>query len=129
MVLATAATLAASVAVHKAQKWIDERHSSRMSTVAEEEELKKKKEHKNKEPVRTRPKNLEEQLALEEAKAGAGKSLNGKIDINDPRYPSDKWEKMQHVHESLDGNKINIHYWKEKATNESHGFKYKDKGN
>jgi hypothetical protein len=65
---------------------------------------------------------------LVEARGGAGKPID--MDINDPRYPREEWNKMQHIHESPIGDKkenINIHYWENIQTKERHGFKFKDK--
>ena len=67
---------------------------------------------KKKKEIRTEPKNLSEQLALEEAKSGAGKEIEELKDkIKDPRYPKEEWQKKQHLHEDANGNAINIHYF------------------
>jgi len=75
-------------------------------------------EKKPKKP-RTEPKNLEEQLALKEAKAGAGKEIM-KNKINDSRYPSNIWAKKSHRHKNIE-----IHYWQNRNTGASHGYKFK----
>ena len=61
-----------------------------------------KKAEKEKKKDRTEPKELREQLALEEAKAGAGEKIE-KLDIKDPKYPKKDWQKMQHQHKNSDG--------------------------
>ena len=76
-------------------------------------------------PSRTEPKNLQEQLALQEAKSGVGEAMT-KMKIKDPNYPYERWQKMQHQHINSDGSKVNIHYWKNKETGQTHGFKFKD---
>lgn len=89
---------------------------------ADREEFKRKNGNKG---DRIDPKNLEEQLALEEARAGAGKSTGMRID--DPKYANGDWDKMEHVRKNEKGEtKIDIHYWKNKVTGESHGFKFKN---
>jgi RHS repeat-associated protein len=85
----------------------------------EEENEKKKKE------IRTKPKNLDEQLALEEAKENEGKQIM-QDKVNDPKYPKEDWKKVQHNHESLDETNIEIHYWENIKTGEKTGFKFKD---
>lgn len=78
-------------------------------------------------PVRTEPKSLEEQLALEEARANPGKEINpDKLKIKDPRYPIESWAKNEYKHTALDGKNTEIHYWENRATHERHGFKFKD---
>jgi RHS repeat-associated protein len=67
---------------------------------------------------------LSEQLALEEAQAGAGtRIMEGQI--GDPDYPEDLWAKMQHVHENPDGSNTVIHYWENLETGLREGFKFK----
>jgi hypothetical protein len=75
--------------------------------------------------ARTVPANLAEQLALKEAKAGAGKRVMEEL-ISDPNYPKELWAKMQHVHNNPDGTQIIIHYWKNVKTGISDGFKFKN---
>ncbi len=68
---------------------------------------------------------LAEQLAMEEAMAGAGERIMQGL-INDPAYPEDIWAKMQWVHQNLTtGENIVIHYWQNLETGISTGFKYK----
>lgn len=78
----------------------------------------------SKPPPRTEPRTLQEKLALEEAKGGAGKPIE-KLEIKDPNYPADKFVKMEHVHKAKDQN-VDIHYWLNKETGEMSGFKFKD---
>jgi RHS repeat-associated protein len=67
---------------------------------------------------------LSEQLALEEAQAGAGtRIMEG--EIGDPDYPEDVWAKMQHVHENPGGSNIVIHYWENLESGLREGFKFK----
>jgi RHS repeat-associated protein len=67
---------------------------------------------------------LSEQLALEEAQAGAGtRIMEGQI--GDPAYPEDVWAKMQHVHENPDGSNTVIHYWENLETGLREEFKFK----
>lgn len=82
----------------------------------------------NKTEVRTEPKNLEEQLALEEAKNKQSDSDDEIMEnkINDPKYPKEEWRKIQHLHKKPDGNNINIHYWQNKITGTKHEFKFKN---
>jgi hypothetical protein len=97
-------------------------------TVKEDE--KKPSEVNGKKPVRTKPKNLEEQLALEEARANPGKEIpQKKLEIKDPNFPKEDWAKKQHIHEEINGSNINIHYWENRHTGERNGFKFKDSTN
>ena len=76
---------------------------------------------------RTKPKNLEEQLALEEAKAkpeGAKEIMRG--DIKDKRYPQEEWKKNQYIHRNPNGTKTTIHYWENRITGATEGFKFKN---
>lgn len=80
--------------------------------------------------VRTEPANLNEKLALEEAKAGAGERIMaGKV--KDPKFPQTEWAKMQHVHvgppspEAPSGVKTVIHYWQNLINGVRTGFKFK----
>jgi RHS repeat-associated protein len=100
-----------------------------LNQVGENEEEKKEPNanEQNKKP-RTEPRNLGEQLALEEAKHNPGKEIpQEKLVINDPNYPTEHWAKKQYEHKALDGNKTNIHYWENRHTGETHGFKFKDR--
>ena len=78
-----------------------------------------------KKKAREEPKNLAEQLALEEAKENEGKQIM-QDKINDPKYPREEWKKMQHNHESLDNTNIELHYWENVKNGEKTGFKFKD---
>lgn len=68
-------------------------------------------------------KNLDEQLALEEAMTSPGKLIIDHTKINDPRWYG--WDKMQYIHTKFDGTKINIHYFQNPNTGEKAGFKFK----
>jgi len=83
---------------------------------------------KVKPPVITEPRNLTEHLVLQEAKTGAGKPCM-KLEIKDPNYPPEIWQKMHHQHTNPDGTKINIHFWENKQTGERAGFKFKEGDN
>ncbi|MFH1334108.1 MAG: hypothetical protein ABIH77_02225, partial [Pseudomonadota bacterium] len=76
--------------------------------------------------VRTEPNNLSEKLALDEAKAGAGKEIM-KGRINDPAYSSEEFSKIAHYHSPLDSEQssIEIHYWRNNSTGEQFGYKFK----
>ena len=74
---------------------------------------------------RTDPRNLSEQLALEEARSGPGKRIL-EDKIRDPKYPEDTWKKMQHAHPNPDGTNTTIHYWENVQTGVREGFKFKD---
>jgi RHS repeat-associated protein len=99
-------------------------HEPQAENVEDDKSKEKSKEWK---APRTEPKNLGEQLALEEAKHADDKRiLEGKI--NDPRYPEDVWAKREHIHKPLDTKEdhIDIHYWEHLPTGERHGFKFKN---
>lgn len=74
---------------------------------------------------RTDPQNLWEQLALDEAKSGSGREI-GKGKWKDPRYPEDDWAKKSHYHAHPDGSSSEIHWWENRHTGETHGYKFKD---
>jgi hypothetical protein len=99
-------------------------HEPQAENVEDDKSKEKSKEWK---APRTEPKNLGEQLTLEEAKAGAGDEIM-KGEIKDPRYPQQDWKKVQHVHEPLDtkAKDINVHYWEHRQTGDRHGFKFKN---
>ena len=65
--------------------------------------------------VRREAQSLAEKLALEEAKAGAGKRIMAEK-IKDAMYPKELWAKMSHVHKLPGGGKIEIHYWENLKT-------------
>jgi hypothetical protein len=73
---------------------------------------------------RSQPMNLREQLAMEEAKAGAGKEIIPANKIGDPRFAGGDWAKYQHVHRASDGTKYTIHYMKNLRTGEMVDFKF-----
>ena len=75
--------------------------------------------------------NLNEQLAMEEAKRGGGTGTRKRImkgKIKDERYPEKKWHKMSYVREHPGGAKTEIHYWKplKKSYGNAHGHKFKN---
>lgn len=82
-------------------------------------------DEKKKPEPRTKPKDLSEQLALEEAKANEGRHIL-QDEIKDPRYRSSEWKKMTYNHQALDGTKKEIHYWENAINGEKHNFKFKD---
>jgi hypothetical protein len=88
---------------------------------AQDEEIEKK----TKASPRTEPIDLEEQLALEEAKGAEGKKVG--IKQKDPRYPETDWKKQSHNHEHPDGTKTEIHWWENLHNGNKHGYKFKDK--
>lgn len=96
------------------------------ATNADEEEGK----GKDRSADHTEPKNLNEQLTLEEAKnRPRDLSHNDEImkgNIKDSRYPNSDWKKCKHIHENSDKSKIDIHFWENKHTGERHGFKFKE---
>jgi hypothetical protein len=79
--------------------------------------------------ARTEPRDLQEQLALEEAKAGAGKDYSG--DLGDPKYHpvTGTEDKKTHSHDHGDGTTTEIHYDVNRSTGERSGFKIKDDTN
>ena len=78
-----------------------------------------------KKEARTEPKDLDEQLILEEAKTNEGKQIM-QDKIKDPKYSKEEWKKMQYNHKSLDGVNTEVHYWENIETGEKIGFKFKD---
>ncbi|GAC1431733.1 MAG: hypothetical protein NVSMB62_28750 [Acidobacteriaceae bacterium] len=78
---------------------------------------------------RTEPADLTEDLTLQEAQAGAGcRIMKGKI--RDPKYPEDRWAKMEHIHKSInkatnETREVVVHYWRDLVTGLRHGFKFK----
>ncbi|MBI3565281.1 MAG: hypothetical protein HY079_08810, partial [Elusimicrobia bacterium] len=70
---------------------------------------------------RTEPKNLNEKLAMEQAKADPSKGQKLPINLNDPRWPSkDGWVKM-----SMIVNGIEVHYNMNTVTGATADFKFK----
>ena len=125
-----ALTVTAAWAGNEAYKHCQHRHADRYAPVGiyAKSAPSKEEEKKKKEDVRTEPKDLSEQLALEEAKAKPQNPEEEimKDKIKDPRYPPKEWKKMKHVHEQPDGTKIDIHYWEHRTTGAKHGFKFKN---
>jgi RHS repeat-associated protein len=74
------------------------------------------------------PRNLPEQLAMGEAKGGAGDVIMTNL-ADAPRlkavYGDGKWVKMQHVHRNPDGTKTVIHYFRNQTTGQNVEFKFK----
>ncbi|HFK5504809.1 TPA: DUF6443 domain-containing protein [Elizabethkingia anophelis] len=73
--------------------------------------------------ARTEPKDLQEDLSIEEAKSGQGDTImNGKL--KDPKY--NDYTKMKHTHDHGDGTKTEVHYDINNKTGVRSGFKIKD---
>jgi RHS repeat-associated protein len=74
------------------------------------------------------PRNLTEQLALEEAKANGGKEIIKNLG-DTPRlidnYGPGEWVKMRHTHESLGGSQTDIHWFHNKTTGQNVEYKFK----
>jgi hypothetical protein len=116
--------------VYEAYKWAD--HTCHQVEVDNDNQkpAEENKEFRKKPQVRTEPKNLEEQLALEEARYNPGKEIpQKKLEIKDKDYPKEDWAKKQHIHEGLNSAEINVHYWENRHTGDRHGFKFKDTKN
>jgi hypothetical protein len=80
--------------------------------------------------ARTEPKDLQEQLTLEEAKGGAGEPImQGRL--KDPKYNSKTGthDKMGHNHDHGDGTSTEVHYDRNRKTGEGSGYKIKDDTN
>jgi hypothetical protein len=78
---------------------------------------------------RTKPRDLQEQLAMEEAKGGAGEPYRGKL--SDKKYDSTTGthNKKTHNHNHGDGTSTEVHYDVDRRTGEKSGFKIKDDTN
>ena len=77
---------------------------------------------------RATPNNLKEQAAMLVTKADPqkGKHLSS-INMTDTRWPgSQGWQKWQAIHNTSDGNKITIHYVRNKNTGKVDDFKFVD---
>ena len=75
--------------------------------------------------LRTQGRNLAEQLTMAEARGGAGvEIMAGKV--SDARYPAGTWAKMSHTHKHPGGHQTEVHYWKNRESGATEGFKYKD---
>ncbi len=73
--------------------------------------------------ARTEPKDLQEQLTIEEAESGQGDTImSGRL--KDPKYNNNT--KMQHSHDHGDGTKTEVHYDINNKTGKRSGFKIKD---
>jgi len=73
--------------------------------------------------ARYEPKDLQEQLTIEEAESGEGDTImSGKL--NDPKYNHNT--KMKHTHDHGDGTKTEVHYDINNQTGKRSGFKIKD---
>ena len=73
--------------------------------------------------LRTEERNLAEQLTMAEARSGAGREIMAGR-IRDARYPASLWSKMSHTHLNPDGSVIEIHYWLNRETGATEGFKF-----
>lgn len=123
--IATVATTALCYGIYQGVCYYNQRmNSTSHENVLEEERTKEEK--KEKKSKRTEPRDLPEQLTLEEAKAGAGKEIMEDKEMKDPRYPKDEWMKIQHIHTTPSNQNINIHYWENIHTGEREGFKFKN---
>ncbi|MDN7134970.1 RHS repeat-associated core domain-containing protein [Pseudidiomarina terrestris] len=78
---------------------------------------------------RSEPKDLEEQLTLEEGKGGAGMDWKGKL--GDPKYHPETGtkDKKTHHHKHGDGTSTEVHYDIDRATGEREDLKIKDDTN
>ncbi|WP_050009476.1 DUF6443 domain-containing protein [Flavobacterium sp. B17] len=73
--------------------------------------------------ARTEPKDLQEQLSIEEAESGQGDTImSGRL--KDPKYNNNT--KMKHSHDHGDGTKTEVHYDINNKTGQRSGFKIKD---
>ena len=73
--------------------------------------------------VRTRARNLSEKLTMDEARGGAGvEIMAGRI--KDPRYPTERWAKMSHTHRHTSESQTEVHYWKNRETGATEGYKF-----
>ncbi|WP_089755607.1 RHS repeat domain-containing protein [Chryseobacterium soldanellicola] len=73
--------------------------------------------------ARYEPKDLQEQLSIEEAESGEGDTImTGKL--KDPKYNHNT--KMKHTHDHGDGTKTEVHYDINNQTGKRSGFKIKD---
>lgn len=102
------------------------------STETEEEKKKSSGKNPNWKPPRTEPNNLEEKLAMDEAKGIKDKEIKGIMEDQeewgDPRYKKAEWKKCQHIHHPKDSqaDNIRVHWWQHRVTGETHGYKFKD---
>jgi hypothetical protein len=75
----------------------------------------------------TEAQTLDEQIAIEQAKTGAGRRIMSGP-FGDPRYSSRGWEKFEYITYARDGNKIQIHYMRNALTRETGQFKFISRG-
>lgn len=116
---AVAVGICAAYIGHISKELIDIAKSAFNADSTGEEEVKKKKAG-----TRTEPIDLEEQLALAEAKGEKGDKV--KCKQNDPRYPESEWVKKSHNHDHYDGTRTEVHWWENVKSGETHGYKIKD---
>ena len=69
------------------------------------------------------PKTIQDRLALDEAKTGAGSPVRKMPPLSDPRYLG--WIKMQHIVTSVEGAQTVIHYARDPKTGKLADFKFK----
>ncbi|EEO6567429.1 hypothetical protein G6H68_002775 [Listeria monocytogenes] len=76
---------------------------------------------------RTKPINLNEQMAMQQVKSNPLQGAKGlPIKMTDKRWPSEKgWVKMQNVVILDDGTKVNVHFTYNKITGQFDDFKFK----
>ncbi len=81
--------------------------------------------------ARTEPKDLLEQLAMDEAKGGAGKNITDKLTNPEDKYHPETGtvDKISHNSEHNDGTSTDVHYDRNRETGEGEGFKIKDDTN
>jgi len=106
------------------------KNKQNVSQANEKKEATEKTAKDGKTGARTEPKDLEEQLTLEEAQGGAGESfMKGKL--KDKKYDekTGTHDKMRHNHDHGDGTSTEVHYDKNRATGEGSNYKIKDDTN
>lgn len=118
--------------VYNANNWYDNSCSSSSTELEttnenDEEETKSSNKNPNWKPPRTEPNTLEEKLTLDEAKGitEGNEIMTGKI--KDKNYPDKDWKKCEHRHVDYYGNENKVHWWQNRHTGETHGFKFKDR--
>lgn len=130
----TCVAAAASYGIYKSCEWASNRYQCEKAKSKEEDnpdgKWKKKKYKMSEDSKRfhTDPQDLTEQLTLEEAKSERGKRILEE-EIKDPRYPKDKWKKVEHTHKrpkTQDLPDVHIHWWEEISTGKRHGYKFKE---
>jgi RHS repeat-associated protein len=73
--------------------------------------------------TKTSARKLAEKLTIAEARTRAKRIMKGKL--KDPHFPEIRWSKMQHIHRSPDGTNIVVHYFLDRWTGKTKGFKFK----